>query len=124
MGLHLRFHRRDLCVEGADEGDPSDDGGRIGRGDRGRLAQLPTAQRHLNRLRLVAGVVSVGPLQRRGDLPDVSRAAASGSGALASNSSVSAAVRSSKACKAAGKYSRSALRSRCACRVRSQINVL
>ena len=54
----------------------------------------------------------------------VSFAARAGSGALPSSSSASGASRSSKASSAAGKYSRSWCRSRCTCRVRSQISVL
>ena len=52
------------------------------------------------------------------------RCTLAGSGALASNSRVSASVRSSNAARAAGKYSRNVLRSRSVCRVRSQISVL
>lgn len=51
--------------------------------------------------------------------PVVSRAARSGSGALRSNARVSGAARLSNAVNAAGKYSRSADRIRCRCRVRS-----
>ena len=54
----------------------------------------------------------------------VSLAARAGSGALPSSSRASGASRSAKASSAAAKYASSWCRSRCTCRVRSQISVL
>ena len=114
MRLDLPLQGLDLLVEGGQDRDLRADGGGVGGGDdrrAGRGARLRSAAWIARGLR--GDVAAAGALERGADLAAVSAAAAeAGSGALASSSSVSAASRSSKASSAAGKYSRSACRSR------------
>ena len=65
---HLLFQDLDLGVEGGDHRDLGPDGGSVGGGQRGRLAEVITAQRGQDRAGLARDVPAAGALERRGDL--------------------------------------------------------
>ena len=91
MRLDLLFHGLDLGVEGGQDRDLGADGGRVGGGDDGGLAQVLGAQRGLDPRGLGGDVAAAGPFERRADLVERQLAADAGSGAMASSSSASGA---------------------------------
>jgi hypothetical protein len=123
MLLHLPLQDVDLFVEHAKHRDDRSSGSRVRVGDDLVSAKLFAARTDWMRVALVSMSRRRACLSAARIWLRFSLAAETGSGALPSSSSVSGASRSSNASSAAGKYSRSAYRSRRVCRLRSQISV-
>ena len=124
MGPDLPLQGADLLVERDQDRDQRPHRHGVRRGDHCRLFQVLCAQHRLDRGGFLRDLAAPRTFERRADLREAQPGRAARIRALASNSSVSAASRSSNACTAAGKYSRNACRNRCVARVRSQIRVL
>ena len=117
MGLHLPSSAVDLALKRGDHRDRRAHGGRVGGGDAGGWASCSARSAAW----ICSALASTSRRRARFSAAVICAATAwpprSGSGASPSSSSASAAARSSKASSAAGKYSRSAERSRSSCRV-------
>jgi hypothetical protein len=111
-GAHLLLQDRDLLAERADDLGQRHHRRAVSGAQFRWLGKLRSGQCSLDRGGFVRDVAATGPLQRRSDLRLRQPGSGLRLGRAGSSSKVSGADRSAKAASAAGKYSRSMLRSR------------